>query len=309
MPTPARSIATYIDGRPADRVIPFGSNSMQHGTAVFEGIRCYATPHGPAIFRLDDHLARLLGSARTLGIAHRYDHAALKAIVVGAARESGLADCYLRPVVFTPDPLLDINLAAREFTAAVEVWPAPTATPFAQEGARLTVSSWCRPSRRSLPSHVKATGTYVASAMARTAATEAGFHDALQLDPHSGRVAEATVANVFLVLGGRLHTPWPLDSLLPGITRDTVLRLARDLGVETSEGPVEVGDLYAAQEVFLTGTASELVPVAALDEHSFPGDRPTFRLLWEEYRATVTGRRPGRQGWLTPISADNPPPN
>ncbi|GAA2686373.1 aminotransferase class IV [Streptomyces lunalinharesii] len=311
--TPPTSAHTHWEGPGAPRVapgrgIPFGSSSVQHGTAVFEGIRCYAGARGPALFRLDDHLLRLLNSARLLGIRHDHDLPRLRAATLSAAAASGFADAYVRPGLFATDPILSIDLSSLPFTLGVEVWPvaAPPSAPAAAEpGVRLTVSPWRRPSPATFPPRAKAVGTYVTSALAKTAAVTAGFDDALQLDCVTGRVAEATVSNVFLVRQGRLCTPWLADSLLAGITRDTVLTLARDLGIEVAEEPVDVGDVRAAQEVFLTGTASELVPVASLDGHRYAPERPVFDAIAAAFRATVTGRA-GHPEWRTPVAAPRP---
>ncbi|MEW1677570.1 aminotransferase class IV [Streptomyces noursei] len=318
--TPPTSAHTHWEGPGAPRVapgrgIPFGSSSVQHGTAVFEGIRCYATSRGPALFRLDDHLLRLLNSARLLGLRHDYDLPRLREATLSAAADSGFADAYVRPGLFATDPMLSIDLSSLPFTLGVEVWPieAPPSAAGAgrppadaeETGVRLTVSPWRRPSPETFPPRAKAVGTYVTSALAKTAALAAGFDDALQLDCVTGRVAEATVSNVFLVRQGRLCTPWLADSLLAGITRDTVLALARDLGVEVAEEPVDVVDVRAAQEVFLTGTASELVPAASLDGHRYAPERPVFDAIAAAFRATVTGRA-GHPEWRTPVAASLP---
>ncbi|MER7394100.1 aminotransferase class IV [Streptomyces sp. NPDC000151] len=324
--TPPTSAYTYWDGPGArhtapGRGIPFGSSSVQHGTAVFEGIRCYATPEGPALFRLDDHLLRLLDSARLLGIHHDYDLARLREAALRAAAECGFADAYVRPGLFAADPFLSIDLSTVPFTLGIEVWPMAAPPPEAvagrtqahvpAPGVRLTVSPWRRPSPETFPPRAKAVGTYVTSALAKTAALAAGFDDALQLDCVTGRVAEATVSNVFLVTDGRLRTPWLTDSLLAGITRDTVLTLARDLSLDVEEGPVEVADVSAAQEVFLTGTASELVPAAAFEGRPYAQERPVFDAIAAAFRATVTGRaapagRAAHPEWRTPVSAAVP---
>lgn len=297
MVTRLPSSHTLLDGHPGERTVPFGGNSLQHGTAVFDGIRAYATDSGPLLFRPAEHVRRLLSSADTLGIGHRWSFEDVLALVVrAAARESG--DSYVRPVLFARDPYLGVDLRALEFTLGVEVWPIPPPT---VRPARLTVSPWRRPAPSSFPPAVKATGTYAVSAVARTHAGAAGFDDAIQLDPGSGRVAEATIANVFLVRGRRLLTPWPRESLLPGITRDTVLRLAASLGIEAHEGPVDVGDLAAADEVFLTGTASELVPVGSVDAWTYPAPGPVFTELAAAFRDAVTGRLNGL-GWCVPVS-------
>jgi branched-chain amino acid aminotransferase len=283
------------------RHIPFGSSSVQHGAAVFEGVRCYAAAAGPALFRLDDHLLRLLESARLLGLGHDYDLDRLRTSVLDAAASCGLADCYVRPGLFAPDPYLSIDLTLLRITLGVEIWPMGGAR--AHPGIRLTISPWRRPSPRSFPPRAKAVGMYATSALAKTAAVTAGYDDAVQLDPESGRVAEATTSNIFLVRDGRLITPWLTDSLLAGITRDTVLALAGELGIPAGEEPVEAAELAAADEVFLTGTAGELVPAASLDGRGYPGERPVFDALSAAFRDAVTGHRPSPRGWLTPVPA------
>ncbi|MFJ5294435.1 aminotransferase class IV [Streptomyces sp. NPDC088348] len=295
------SHTTVVDGLGQERELPFGSNSVQHGTAVFEGIRMYATPTGPVLFRLDAHLERLLDSAELLGIPHAHDLATLRRHVGDAAGESGLDYGYVRPVLHTREPRLGVNLQDFHFTLGTEIWACPPdETPPRPVG--VTVSPWRRPSRLTFPVRAKATGTYVVSALARTRAAADGFDDAIQLDPNSGRVAESTIANVFLVRDGSLVTPWLKDSVLAGITRDSVLTLARDLGIETAEAPVETGELLAADEVFLTGTASGLVSVASLDTHAYAADRPVTDALSRAYREAVLGDGPHRPSWLTPVS-------
>ncbi|OLF14715.1 aminotransferase class IV [Actinophytocola xanthii] len=295
-----RSVATVLDDDPDSRTVAFGSNSVQHGSAVFEGIRCHRTADGSAVFRLDDHLRRLLASARAMGIRHEYDLGRLREVVLRAAESGGLRDAYLRPVLYTPDPRLGVGLTAFRFTLGVEVWPA-TDVVDPVEPVRLTVSPWHRPGPSVFPVGVKATGLYALSALARTAALANGFDDAVQLDPATGRVAEATIANIFLVRDGVVTTPWRTESLLPGITRDSVLALASRLGYRTVEGPVDRAALQAADEVFLTGTAFGLVPVAAVDDRTFDQHRPIFTALRQSYRDAVSGLSSTPPGWLTPV--------
>lgn len=306
MNRPLLSVLTAVDGLDGQGRLPFGANSVQHGTAVFEGIRSYDGVGGPGVFRLDDHLLRLLESARLVGIEHRYDLDRLRRKVLDAAARSELADAYLRPALVAPAPCLGVNLREMAFTLGVEVWPVlpplPALATGTGRGVRVTVSPWRRPASSSFPVRAKATGTYIVSAVAKTQAAARGYDDAIQLDPNSGRVAEATIANVFVVRSGRLLTPWLADSVLAGITRDTVLTLARTLGIDAAEGPVEVPALLAADELFLTGTASELVPVDAVDDRRLPRDRPIFAALVAAFRAAVSGRAFEDLGWITPVS-------
>jgi branched-chain amino acid aminotransferase len=296
----AVSAATVLDGDPG-RMIPFGANSMQHGTAVFEGIRCYATAGGAHLFRLDDHLTRLLASARAMGIPHGYDLDELRDRVLMATAAAGLTDSYVRPVLYTPHCRLGVDLRAFEFTFGVEVWPAVDEQRPGTRGLRLMLSPWHRPGRTSFPVGTKATGLYAFSAVARTHAAASGFDDAVQLDPDTGRVAESTISNVFLVRAGTVLTPWLEDSLCPGITRRSVLELAQGMGIEVVEGPVTVADLHAADEVFLTGTALGLAPAGSFDDTTYGPERPVFTALDEAYRAAVRGLDAAPAGWLTPV--------
>jgi branched-chain amino acid aminotransferase len=298
MITAVHSVRTYHTSR-QDRDIPFGGNSMQHGTAVFEGIRCYPTPEGPRVFRLDEHLVRLRRSAELIGIPGSPSLDEMRDEVLAAARNSsGDAGCYLRPVLYAPDPVLGLDLRMLRYRLGIEVWPAGAVADHA--GIAVTVSPWRRPPAECLPVGAKATGAYVMSAVARTHAARAGFDDAVQVDMHTGRVVEATVANIFLVHNGRMSTPWLRDGPLPGITRDTVLGLAGELGIEARECPVEVDDLRGADEIFLTGTAIELMPVRALDGRALDPAGPVFRALLARFRSTVSGGGdPARAGWRT----------
>jgi branched-chain amino acid aminotransferase len=295
------SVLTALVDSPGGSEVAFGGNSMQHGTAVFEGIRCYRGRKGVNAFRLDDHLRRLLASARALGVQHQFGLAELRGHVLRAAVTSGLTDQYVRPVLFCGQPRLGVDLGSLRYSLGVEVWPPAPA--FDGLGLRLTISPWRRPGRLSFPVGAKATGIYVVSAVAKTHASQQGYDDALQLDPDSGLVAEATIANVFLVRDGRLVTPWTRDSLLPGITRRTVLELASKVGIEAAEEPVTTGELITANEVFLTGTAMGLVPVAAVDAHTYPPEHPVFDALNDAYKAAVTEVGPCPAGWLTPLTA------
>ncbi|SCL27362.1 branched chain amino acid aminotransferase apoenzyme [Micromonospora pallida] len=283
------------------RDVPFGGNSMQHGTAVFEGIRCYAGVDGPHVFRLDDHLRRLLRSAELIGIPEPPSLDALRGHVLAAVPPDS-PDCYLRPVLYAPDPVLGVNLGALRFRLGIEVWPAGPVTD--QAGVALTVSPWRRPPPECFPAGAKATGAYVMSAVARTAAARAGFDDAVQLDLRTGRVVEATVSNIFLVTNGRLVTPWLRDGPLAGITRATVLTLAADLGIEAREQAVDVRELHQADEIFLTGTAMELAPVRSIENRPLDPARPVFRHLLARFRAAVTGTGPAPAGWRTPAHSE-----
>ena len=205
----------------------------------------------------------------------------------------------MRPVLYAPDAVLGLDLRRLRYSLGVEVWPGHSVP--SHPGVALTVSPWRRPPGECFPAGAKATGAYVMSAVARTRAARAGFDDAVQLDLRTGRVVEATVANIFLVKDGHLVTPWLTDGPLAGITRDTVLALAGDLGIEAREVPVEVTELQEADEIFLTGTAMELVPARAMEGRPLDPAGPVFTALATRYRAAVTGGLPGRDGWLATV--------
>ena len=297
---PSDSLLTYsILRKTQAQSLRFGSNSVQHGTAVFEGIRSYVAEGETVLFRLDDHINRLLRSADLLGIKHDFSREVLHEGIIDAVRFLGGGALYVRPVLFTPDPRIGGNLQDFTFDVCVELWRPPGKDVRTDTPARLALSPWCRPSAKSFPIRAKATGTYVTSALARTEAVSQGFDDAIQMDPHSGRVAEATVTNVFIVEGSRLVTPWLEDSVLDGITRRTVLQFADDLDLEAVEEPVSVDRLLAADEVFLTGTASEVIPVALVGDRTYQSIEIGRRVA-AHFSEVVSGRATHPE-WLTEV--------
>ncbi|HLI15397.1 MAG TPA: branched-chain amino acid transaminase [Acidimicrobiales bacterium] len=278
------------------------THSLHYGTAVFEGIRAYETAAGPAIFRLRDHVARLARSAHLLAIELPFSEEELCAAVRETVLASGLASCYIRPIVYLGYGEMGLNPLPCEVHAAVAVWPwgAYLGEEGIAHGIRLKVSSWARHDPRALPTAAKATGMYINSSLAKVEALRAGYDEAVLLTT-DGYLAEGTGENLFLVRDGVLLTP-PAAAVaaLEGITAATVTTIARDLGIEVREALLRRADLYLADEAFLTGTAAELCPIASVDDRRLgagaPG--PLTRLLQERFFATVRGEVDEYKDWL-----------
>ena len=280
---------------------------LHYGTGVFEGIRAHLLDSGDlAVFRLDDHLDRLLAGARLLRIDTGATREQLTDVVTELLRRNGFAaDVYLRPVAYKlglqPGTRPGVGLTGVSDALSIVVSGLGDYQP--SQGIRCLISSWRRPARSAIPVRAKITGGYVNNALALDEARSAGFDDAILLDER-GLVAEATTANVFVVRDGRLVTPPATGDRLPGITRDTVLTLAADLGVEHAEAELDSTDLLQADEVLLTGTGCGLSPVIEIAGRPVGEGRPgpVGTVLRETYDHTIRGRRPDTRGWLTTVA-------
>ncbi|MFE3199852.1 branched-chain amino acid transaminase [Embleya sp. NPDC055664] len=283
----------------ADAKVHVLSNGLHYGTGVLEGTRAHATPRGPAVFRLDDHLRRFRESAHILGFELPYDPAALHAATLELIAANGHDECYLRHLAhlgygemgpgFRPGLPVEVSIAGWEWHAYLG--------DSAERGVRLATSSWRRNDPNAMPPAAKATAGYLNSALAKTAALRAGYDEALLLNA-DGYVSECSAANVFAVREGVLCTPPPSAGALRGITQDTVLTLARDLGLEVRVQNLLRSDLYTAEEVLVTGTAAGVIPVASLDDREV-GSGPITRKIQAAYTAAVTGRDERYAHWLT----------
>lgn len=305
---------TWMNGTLVDEghaTVPFLTAGLHYGISVFEGIRCYDTPDGPAVFRLRDHLQRLAASARILGFAELpYSTADLIAAVRQTIDANGLRSCYIRPLVYLAEGGMDLNLDSGRPHVGIAVWPwtgyhgADTAT----DGIRMHVSSYTRHHPNVMPTKAKAAGNYVNSFLAKTECVRLGFDDAVLLDPQ-GYVAECTGQNLFVVRRGRLVTP-PLSAVLEGLTRDTVITLARDAGLEVSEESFPRDWLYDSEEVFACGTAAEVVGVREVDFRPIGGGvaGPVTRQIQSAYRAAVCGGHPRSPEWLDYVGTGAPVP-
>lgn len=245
------------------------SHGLHYGRCVFEGERVY----GGNVFKLREHSERLVRSGEILGFTLPYSAAEIDEATNAVIAANGIVDGYVRPVAWSGSEMMGVSAQNNTIHVAIATWVWPSYfDPEARlKGINLTVSEWARPAPNTAPVHSKAAGLYMICTMSKHAAEAAGFHDALMLD-WRGQVAEATGANIFLVIDGVLHTPIP-DAFLDGITRRTVIELAQARGYEVVERVIWPDDLKSAQEVFLTGTAAEVTPVGRIDDLTFtPGE-------------------------------------
>ncbi len=275
------------------------THGLHYGTGVFEGIRAYETEHGTAVFRHADHLDRLRRSAQLYHMDIPYPLEELRTATHELIVRNGLKTCYIRPLVFRGygpmglDPLanpVDVAIAAWE-------WGAYLGEEGQRNGIRAKVSSWRRISPDSLIPHAKASGQYLNSVLAKIESSKAGYEEAILLD-HRGNVCEGTGENVFVVRDGRLATPGHSASILDGVTRKSVMQIARDLGYEVAERDVARSELVLADEVFLTGTAAELVPVREIDDHELGPPGEITRSIQREFTDALYGRSARYREWL-----------
>jgi len=280
------------------------THTLHYGLGVFEGIRCYEGYDGqPGIFRLREHIERLVASAHIVGMALPFDAPALEAACVETVRVNRLKSCYIRPIAFLGAG--EMGLAAdNPVHVAVAAWPwgAYLGEEGVARGIRLKTSSFQRFHVNTLMPKAKVVGHYVNSILASREVRALGFDEALMLDT-DGFVAEGSGENIFIVRGGKAKTP-PLASPLPGITRDTVTVLLGELGVPLSEAPITRDEIYIADEAFMTGTAAEVTPIRELDGRTIgracPG--PVTRELQRLYREAATRRASDRRGWVTVVA-------
>ena len=273
----------------ADAKVHVGVHGLHYGTGVFEGIRCYDTPKGPEIFRLTDHLARLHNSARLLYMEIPFPVDELKAACNELIAENGLPECYVRPIAFYGYGELGVATRGNPVEVVIMSWPwAPYLGQEAlQKGIRAKISSWQRVSPNIVPHVSKATGVYLNSMLAVNEARRAGYDEAILLTP-DGSVADGPGETIFVVAGGTLLTPDLATGILHGITRDSIIQIAHDLGLEVLEKNLIRSDLYLADEVFMCGTAAEVTPLRAIDDIEI-GVGPVTRELQRAYFDTVRG--------------------
>ena len=277
------------------------SHVIHYGSGVFEGIRCYRTKRGPAVFRLGDHIRRLFHSAKAYFMEIPYTQEELQKACVEVVRANGLEECYIRPIVYRGYGEMGLNPLNCPVEVAVAAWRWGRYLERAfEEGARVIVSSWRRISSETLPTTAKGCGHYLNSQLAKVEAVKAGCDEAIMLSV-DGYVSEGTGENFFVVRDGVLYTPPVEASILPGITRDTVMRLASDMGYRVVERFMSRGEIYTADECFLTGTAAEVVPVVVVDGRPVGDGKPgpVTRRIQEAYLRAVRGEDSRYEDWLT----------
>jgi branched-chain amino acid aminotransferase len=277
------------------------THTLHYGCGVFEGIRAYATESGPAVFRLTDHIHRLFNSAKIFLIDVPFTPEEIIEATKTTVRVNGLAECYIRPIVYLGYGEMGLNPLPCPVNVSIAVWPWGTylGDEGVANGVTMKISSWQRHDPNAMPPAAKGTGMYINSSMAKVEALKAGYDEAILLSPQ-GYVSECTGENLFVVKGGRIITPPVSAGALEGITQDSVLTIARDLGFDVEFGNILRSDLYTAEEAFLTGTAAEVVPIRAVDDRPLGDGKPgpITRRLQEVYHAAVRGEVDKYKDWV-----------
>ena len=282
------------------------SHVIHYGSCIFEGIRCYKTPQGPAIFRLKEHIERLFDGCAIYRMEIPYSRETVEQAVVETVRVNKMETCYIRPLAYRGYESLGVDPFPCPIDVAVAVWPwgAYLGKDATEKGVDAMVSSWRRQAPDTLPAMAKASANYMNSQLIKMEALANGYVEGIALDAY-GFVSEGSGENLFVVKRGQLYTPPLTASILPGITRASVLTIAQDLGITVTERSVPREMLYIADEVFFVGTATEVTPVRSVDRHTIGNGRRgeiTGRIQ-AEYMALIQGHKPDRHGWLTHVPA------
>jgi branched-chain amino acid aminotransferase len=303
--TPVKKI--WMDGELrdwADAQIHVLSHAVHYGTGVFEGIRCYETKLGPAVWHLEEHVKRLFRSAKLYHLEIPYSAEAISEAIKDTIRANGLTACYIRPLVIRGYGEMGVNPLNAPVNVIVAVWPwgAYLGEDALERGVRVKISSWRRNDQNSLPAAAKATGQYVNSVLAKVETLKAGYDEAILLNQY-GNVTDGTGENVFIVHRGVLITPSTQAGCLDGITRASVLQIAKDLSYEAREENLVRTDLYNADEAFFTGTAAEITPIREVDDRVVgEGVKgPITKEIQGVFFSATRGEIEKYASWLTPI--------
>ncbi len=285
-----------------DAKIHILTHTLHYGCGVFEGIRAYATDEGPAVFRLTDHILRLFNSAKIFMIDVPFTPDQLIEAVKDTVRVNGLPECYIRPIVYLGYGEMGLNPLPCPVNVSIAVWPWGTylGADGIKHGVRMKISSWQRHDPNAMPPAAKGCGMYINSSMAKVEALKAGYDEAILLSPQ-GYVSECTGENIFIIKGGRIVTPPTSAGALAGITQNSVMAIAHDLGYETEVGHILRSDLYTADEAFLSGTAAEVVPIRSVDDRLVGPDGepgPMTRKIQEMFEAAVRGKVDRHKDWV-----------
>jgi branched-chain amino acid aminotransferase len=279
------------------------SHGLHYGSGVFEGIRCYETENGPAVFRHREHLERLAKSAELVYMQLPYETDEIRTATHELIRRNGLNSCYIRPIAFRGYGEMGLYAQTAPIDVVVAVWPwgVYLGEEGKRHGVRAKVSSWRRISPAGLIPEAKASGQYLNSILAKTESARAGYDEALLLDER-GFVCEGSGENIFVVRDGEISTPPQVASILDGINRRSVIQIARDLGYAVVERDISRAELYLADEVFLTGTATELCPVRSVDDHELGDPGEITRVIQARFDDALHGRAREYAEWLDPVS-------
>ena len=283
----------------ADAKVHVAAHGLHYGSGVFEGIRCYETDNGPAVFRLTDHLVRLHNSARLLHMELAYPVEELRRASHELIAANGLAECYLRPLAFYGYGELGVHPGTNPIDVCIISWPWGTylGEDALESGVGAKVSSWERVGPNTIPHVAKATGIYLNSMLAVIEATRAGYEEAILLTDE-GTIADGSGENIFVIKDEILSTPDLSASILPGITRQTVIEIAQTLGYAVQEREIIRSELYLADEVFMCGTAAEVTPVRSVDDHEIGAPGPVTKGIQAAYFDAVRGRDPRWTRWV-----------
>jgi branched-chain amino acid aminotransferase len=285
-----------------DATIHIATHVIHYGTGVFEGARCYETPRGSACFRLDAHMRRLQQSAKIYRMDYPLDLAGWQNAVLDTIRANGMKACYIRPLVYRGYDSLGVNPLTCPIDAAIMVWEwgAYLGKDALEQGCDVKVASWARVAPNTLPALAKSTANYANSGLIKMEALADGYSEGIALDV-DGFVSEGSGQNVFIVRDGTLITPPLASSILRGITRDSIITLARDLGFTVAESVLPREALYVADEVFVVGTAAEVTPIRSIDKITVGSGRrgPITEALQRAFFDVINGEVPDTHGWLT----------
>jgi branched-chain amino acid aminotransferase len=294
-----------------DAKVHVGAHGLHYGTGVFEGIRCYDTPRGPAVFRLTDHVKRLDASAKLLYMDLPYSVEEIRDACLQLIGVNGLPECYLRPFAFYGYGELGVSTAGNPVEVVIMSWPwgAYLGDDGMKNGIRCKISSWKRVGANTIPHAAKATGIYLNSMLAVIEANRAGYDEAILLTD-DGYIADGSGENVFVVKDGKITTPPLSTSILPGITRDSIIQIAQDLGYTVEETHLIRTDLYLADEIFMTGTAAEVTPIRSVDDQEVGPPGEVTLKLQKAYLDTVRGGSERWSHWLeyATIPSQSPAP-
>jgi branched-chain amino acid aminotransferase len=288
----------------ADARIHVASHVIHYGSAVFEGARCYQTPKGSRFFRLDAHMRRLYDSARIYRMTYARDVDVLTRAVIETVQANGLPACYIRPMIYRGYHSLSVNPLPNPVEAAILVWEWATylGPDALEQGVDVRVSSWTRSAPNTFPAMAKTTANYANSALIKMEAVLEGYSEGIALDPE-GHLSEGSGQNLFLVRDEVLYTPPLSASVLPGITRESIMMLAQDLGLAVKEHDLPREMLYVADEAFFVGTAVEVTPIRSVDKIPVGSGRrgPITATVQRAYFDYINGVVPDRHGWLLPV--------
>jgi branched-chain amino acid aminotransferase len=280
------------------------THTLHYSMGVFEGVRCYKTPQGPAIFRLGDHTDRLFNSARIFGMKIPFERQQLMEAQVDCVKRNGLESCYIRPLVFYGSNAMGVAARTNPVRVAIAAWPwgAYLGAEGLEKGIRVRTSSFTHHHPNITMCNAKAVCNYAVSVLANQEATHDGYEEAMLLDPQ-GYVCQGSGENVFIVRSGKLHTPDLSGGALNGITRDTIITFAHELGIEVVERRIPRDEFYIADEAFFTGTAAEVTPIREYDNRPIgSGTRgPLTARLQAMFFDTVNGRNESKLAWLTRV--------